>query len=100
MQQCSNCQGFVPPALQVCPHCQQQPAKNFRLGLKRALQLVLGTSVTMTLAACYGAPPPMPTPCDDNKDTEQPCPSPSPSASAVTPVTPVSPESPAASPAS
>ncbi|HEY9839435.1 MAG: hypothetical protein ACAI44_00660 [Candidatus Sericytochromatia bacterium] len=48
------------------------------------MQLVLGASVTMTLAACYGTPPPLPD-CDDVKDPKSPCmvkPSPSPSPSA------------------
>ncbi|PKL74871.1 MAG: hypothetical protein CVV27_18270 [Candidatus Melainabacteria bacterium HGW-Melainabacteria-1] len=78
-----------------CPHCDYKPSPRLRHRLKRSLQLVLGASVTMTLAACYGTPPPMPEPCDD-KGTS-PC-TPSQSASPDAGASPEASASPSAAP--
>jgi hypothetical protein len=100
MHPCSHCEGFIPAQASQCPNCHRAPQRGLKRGLKRAFQLMLGASFTMTLAACYGAPPPMPLPpCDDTaEEVDKPCttpsPSPSPSASAAPSATP----SPSASP--
>ena len=92
MNQCEGCHGFIPVQVSMCPNCQRKE-KTSKPYFKRAIQLVLGASVTMTLAACYGTPPPMPVdPCDDDSkgETKQKCepsasPSPSVDASASEP---------------
>lgn len=82
MHQCQQCEGFIPSQLQACPNCDPMPQGKFSRRLKRTLQLVLGASVTMTLAACYGSPP-IQELCDDGSappcETQTPTPSPSPS---------------------
>ncbi len=85
MRQCQACQGLVPPQLTDCPHCDAlcvSPDAKKRHRFKRATQLVLGASITMTLTACYGAPPPNIQPCGDGDkdrveqtDTDTPNPS-------------------------
>ncbi len=83
MNQCQDCHGFVPAALQTCPHCE--PGRpGLSKGLKRASQLVLGASITLTLSACYGVPPSSLEPCDDSIPDQGSCqivPSPTPTPS-------------------
>ena len=84
MHQCHHCESFIPPQIQQCPNCAQpeQQHNKAKFGLKRGMQFLMGASVMMTLAACYGAPPPMPnTDCPATFDgTEQPCKNESPAA--------------------
>lgn len=87
MHQCHACPGFIPSAQSRCPQCGSSFRPSLLQRCRRALQLVLGASVTMTLAACYGIAPPMPLPCNDKEDGQEPCPpsptgSPTPSPSA------------------
>lgn len=59
LSRCRSCQGVVPAAAAVCPHCEVSlPAASVstRLG-KLALGLLGGMGASMTLMACYGAPP-------------------------------------------
>lgn len=54
LEKCSACQGFVPTASNECPHCSTK--RMSRLG---AVAAVIGASaISVTLMACYGAPPP------------------------------------------
>lgn len=102
MQSCPHCDGFIPAPASSCPNCQHAFQPGRKRGLKRAFQLMLGASFSLTLTACYGAPPPQPLPpCDESAETvDAPCvtpyPSPSPSASASPSAAPSA--SPAASP--
>jgi hypothetical protein len=52
MRVCRACQGFIPPALARCPHCDA----TMRLRDKVATGLLV-SSAAMTLMACYGLPP-------------------------------------------
>jgi len=63
MLACPRCTGFIPDHLRVCPHCASAPSRRGRLG--RAL---LGLTGMITLAACYGAPPPIDTCVDQDGD--------------------------------
>ncbi len=63
MLACARCSGFVPDHLRACPHCASATSRLGRLG--RAL---LGLTGMMTLAACYGAPPPIDTCSDQDGD--------------------------------
>lgn len=54
---CPTCSGFVPDSA-ACPHCRvappaQSPAMRV---LKRSLRFVAAGAMTVTIAACYGAP--------------------------------------------
>jgi hypothetical protein len=71
MRQCSHCEGFIPQDLSKCPNCLRNKP-SFKHRLKRATQLVLGSSIAMTLAACYGTPPPI-QPCDTTQDPGTTC---------------------------
>ena len=54
---CPTCTGFLPPSV-ACPHCQAsapKPSRALRL-LKKTLMVAGGGAMTMTIAACYGAP--------------------------------------------
>lgn len=84
MIQCPACSGFIPAAQAQCPNCEIAPCEGLAVEstspsvskrLKRSVQWILGASLSMTLSACYGAPPPLPnTDCPPNPDgTEQPC---------------------------
>lgn len=63
MLACPRCAGFVPDHVSVCPNCEAAPSRWARLG--RAL---LGLTSLVTLAACYGAPPPIDTCVDQDGD--------------------------------
>jgi hypothetical protein len=54
MLACPRCAGFVPDHAGACPNCDAAPSRWARLG--RAL---VGFAGMVTLAACYGAPPPI-----------------------------------------
>ena len=54
---CPQCSGYVPESA-PCPHCRVAPPREssaMRL-LKRSLKFVAGGAMTVTIAACYGAP--------------------------------------------
>ncbi|MCA9639605.1 MAG: putative metal-binding motif-containing protein [Polyangiaceae bacterium] len=55
---CAECGGFSPEGA-ACPHCGAAPSRLppavSRLG-SRLLQVAIGSSLAMTLMACYGAP--------------------------------------------
>lgn len=81
MQQCPQCEGFLPHSMASayaeveCIHCGfgfQSPTKRHTSrAFKRVGQLVLGASAALTLSACYGAPPPASLPpCDDTNTSE------------------------------
>jgi hypothetical protein len=54
MKNCTSCPGFIPHNLDKCPNCSTQAIiKN----LKKAATVVGAGMVSMTLMACYGAPP-------------------------------------------
>ena len=54
---CQTCSGYR-PADASCPHCQVAPPRQSRAMrlLKRSLQFVAGSALTVTVAACYGSP--------------------------------------------
>lgn len=57
---CTRCEGFAPPSLSCCPHCDApiesaEPSRATKL-LKRAGQVAAAAATAMTLMACYGAP--------------------------------------------
>ncbi|MEM7181407.1 MAG: hypothetical protein AAF518_10875 [Spirochaetota bacterium] len=59
MQTCNNCNGFIPDSQQQCPNCGanlDHPSK-FRTTMKKVLYGLTISSASMTLMACYGAPP-------------------------------------------
>ena len=74
MHQCHACPGFIPNAHTNCPQCGSGFKPSLMQRFRRVMQILLGASVTMTLAACYGIAPPMPLPCDDKEDGQKPCP--------------------------
>jgi hypothetical protein len=51
---CVACGGFTPVAASRCPHCDATIARPF---VRRALAVVTGGAVAMTLMACYGGAP-------------------------------------------
>lgn len=57
MRSCPRCDGFVPPSLTVCPHCEASLAIPGALTMRGKIvtSLMVG-STAMTLMACYGAP--------------------------------------------
>ncbi len=63
MLACPRCDGFVPGHLRACPNCEAQPSRWARVG-----QALLGFTGLITLAACYGAPPPIDTCYDQDGD--------------------------------
>lgn len=52
MHTCSSCSGLIPEQNAVCPNCR----KESMVGL--LAKTALGGLISMTLMACYGAPPP------------------------------------------
>lgn len=70
---CPSCEGFLPPAAAACPHCDtpsaarsSAPASPFLARLGRGLLGIAGGStIALTLMACYGAPP-----CDPDSDRD------------------------------
>ena len=68
LSQCAHCQGFLPRAATMCPHCK-------RRALVKALGMTIGGgAIAMTLMACYGAAP-----CPDGSRDCYRTPPPSPS---------------------
>lgn len=65
---CSSCAGFVPAAATACPHCDARvtwsPPLLARLS-RGVLGIAGGSTIALTLMACYGAPP-----CDDDEDRD------------------------------
>lgn len=57
MVQCPSCDGFVPPRIEACPHCDAGVATRRRARLRRVLEVAGGGAIAFTLMACYGAPP-------------------------------------------
>lgn len=53
---CPTCFGVVPQTASICPHCVADLPKHGSLA-KLALGLLGGLGASMTLMACYGAPP-------------------------------------------
>ena len=59
MQICNDCNGFIPDSQQQCPNCEtklEHPSK-FKAAMKKVLFGLTIGSASMTLMACYGAPP-------------------------------------------
>lgn len=56
LSKCPSCAGVVPSTASVCPHCVSAMPKPSRFG-KLALGVLGGIGASMTLMACYGAPP-------------------------------------------
>jgi len=58
MDLCSDCQGFLPAAGTVCPHCGVKTART-RMArvLTGAAMAVAALATATTLMACYGCPP-------------------------------------------
>jgi hypothetical protein len=58
---CSHCRGFLPPAhAATCPHCGADtaaPASASRSLATKALGVIGGGAVAVTLMACYGGAP-------------------------------------------
>jgi len=96
MKQCRSCQGFVPPSYQQCPHCDRMIKTSAARSWKLAANLFLGSSLTMTLSACYGTPPPMPE-CDPKIENQGACVTSSPSPTNSGEPSPPASESPVAS---
>ena len=56
LDRCSACEGFVPRLSLACPHCGSRQATGMTRARRIALAVVGGAAMSMTLAACYGAP--------------------------------------------
>lgn len=56
LSKCPSCAGVVPSRATVCPHCVEPMPKKTGLG-KLAIGVLGGIGASMTLMACYGAPP-------------------------------------------
>lgn len=56
LSKCPSCSGVVPNSANTCPHCDGALTPRSSLG-KLALGLLGGLGASMTLMACYGAPP-------------------------------------------
>ena len=62
MLQCEKCEGFIPNASPKCPNCliltgpQAKNSKVYRQ-VKTAATVMTAGMISMTLMACYGAPP-------------------------------------------
>lgn len=54
MRACHACPGFVPDHLTSCPHCGARPRGR---ALARAIAALASGAASLTLMACYGAPP-------------------------------------------
>ncbi len=50
LQKCDSCQSFLSPSNDRCSHCRKRSL------WKRAAVMIGGSALSMTLAACYGAP--------------------------------------------
>lgn len=56
MHSCESCRGFVPEALTACPNCETNNMA--KRGIKTKASVILSVSaISLTLMACYGAPP-------------------------------------------
>lgn len=62
MTTCPACNGIAPDGAALCPHCDAPlAAKKERSGLAaRALAVLSAGAASVTLMACYGAPPTKP----------------------------------------
>lgn len=56
LSRCPSCAGVVPAVASACPHCEAPLSRKSSLG-KLALGVLGGLGASMTLMACYGAPP-------------------------------------------
>jgi uncharacterized radical SAM superfamily protein len=56
LEHCKSCDGFVPASSLSCPHCGVRVVQGMTRARRIALAVVGGAAVSMTLAACYGAP--------------------------------------------
>ena len=54
---CSQCSGFVPPLVSICPNCSARVGTIGGTLGRAALAVVGGGAMSMTLMACYGLPP-------------------------------------------
>ena len=77
LDQCSACNGFLPPHTTACPHCAPlTPPRPDATGtlakrIRNALMTFAGGGLLMTtLMACYGAPYPPPNTPDECTPTE------------------------------
>ena len=76
MNQCSQCQGFVPTQLAHCPHCEVCVCEGSP-HLKRAAKVAVGMGLSLSLSAClisgptpaYGISIASPSPTVDCEDS-------------------------------
>ena len=67
MIQCKTCAGFVPQSSSHCPNCSTEYTKGKACRqIKTAATIVGAGMISMTLMACYGAPPDYPHQLPDN----------------------------------
>ncbi len=65
MQKCADCNGFIPAHVVACPNCQKSGSR-----VLKACASVMGVGMlSLTLMACYGAPPDFDRPRQDPEDT-------------------------------
>jgi len=59
MNMCEKCSSFIPRHIEACPNCAcgGSAATNQGKALRRLATAVGASLVSMTLMACYGAPP-------------------------------------------
>lgn len=57
METCSLCQGFVPNNTTQCPNCDTPLCRPKKGLVKTLLGAISGGALSITLMACYGAPP-------------------------------------------
>lgn len=75
MRRCTSCQSFVPVATNFCPNCQRAVSSTANKVIKTMSTIAGASVVSLTLMACYGAPPDFgPLPCpkppqNENEDT-------------------------------
>ncbi len=82
MQQCDDCEGFLPLGARSCPHCGRSAPEP--LASRRRFDTAVLSTTLFTLMACYGGAPEVPcrSRVDRDKDGASVCDDPKPSQSA------------------
>lgn len=57
MYTCRNCFGFIPDDIPRCPNCDGKTEFKLHPKIKTGIKILSASAVSLTLMACYGAPP-------------------------------------------
>lgn len=64
MRTCEHCNSFIPEGIDECPNCRGQQTeqktgiqKSAKKSFRLATQVLMAGAVSVTMMACYGAPP-------------------------------------------